>query len=558
MEVRTDYKFQASVSTDAFVDKTISSAMIGATKKNPKNREIREEYGFVPNRGVGYKEGTFTPQELLSKLTEGHVICQLFAPPSNRIRKDGSFGSSEKNNYNFKGAYFIGVDIDDTKYRTAEEFIKKLELKPTFYYTSYNNQKNGFGARFRMVYVFNQAIITPFLFRYFSLKLHTKIEKDTKEKIKDKCGLNCSQYFNGTNWHSKDIVFSYGITNYIYSLSDLSPSKDDILFFLDNNCFYKKTLNFYEEGEIRYLRNIVLNSNLLHTCFSDWQKNEHYFCDDIKMECSQTLISDMSRLTYDEFMKYNRHRFCYFYRIEKDEWTNFNDKVKYQYVDENYFSLYYNVSKICDGQGRRKKLYQRMCLRRLMKPSVDADTLLFNAYEDLHRFFDNDSKSVSNVITIDELVKNVETVMIKDIGEIEKDLSEIIEYLKSKRPKGGRIYKFNGKTEVGERNTIIKNVRWTMIAENYDCFYSLKNNIQILKTMGIDVSDRTLHRFCDEYDISTKGEYDKILMKYYNFKFSQRRNLAMLTEMGFKISLGKLNKLVKQYTDEALDLRKAG
>jgi hypothetical protein len=135
---------------------------------------------------VGYKKGTFTPQELLDKLTEGHVFCHIFDPTRCRRRKDRTFGNSEKKNENFRCSYIIGVDIDETKYKTAEDFIEKLELKPTFYYTSYRNQQEGLGARIRMIYIFIQPIDSPYLFRYFSWKLHKKIEKDTKEKIKDK------------------------------------------------------------------------------------------------------------------------------------------------------------------------------------------------------------------------------------------------------------------------------------------------------------------------------------------------------------------------------------
>ena len=101
--------------------------MIGSTINNPQNRKIRKEYGFRPNRGVGYKKGTFTPQELLDKLTEGHVFCHIFDPTRCRRRKDGSFGNSQKKNENFRCSYIIGVDIDETKYKTAEDFIMKLE-----------------------------------------------------------------------------------------------------------------------------------------------------------------------------------------------------------------------------------------------------------------------------------------------------------------------------------------------------------------------------------------------------------------------------------------------
>lgn len=553
-----NFKFKASVSLDAYQDKTISNAMIGS-RKVEENRRIRNEYGYDSRKGVGYLEGTYTPRELLGKLTEGHVFCQLFDPL--RIRKDGTFGSSEKNNHNFRGAYVIGVDIDGTKYSTPEEFIGRLEFKPTFFYSSYRNQIEGFGARFRMMYVLKEPIRDRYHFRYFAWLLHQKIEADTQEIIKDKCGLNCSQYFNGTNKNNKGLVFSSGITNIIYEFKDFSPTKGDFLSFLNNNCYYSKSLTIEEKSDIEFLKKILLTSNSTTTYYDDWQKNEHLLLEhnlsvgsgdhhkielDKRLVCSKSLISDMSRLEYDEFMKYNRHKFSYYYRVEKDEWVMVNDLVKYQEVNDSYFSLYYHSARILDKQKRRKKLYQRMCLRRVMMPSVDADTLLFNAYEDLHRFCDNDPKTVGNVITIDELVKNVRSAMNKDIGEIEDELSDIIEYLKSKRPKFGRIYKFNGELGLGARNSLFKVVNWAMIAENYDCSLSIKENLKVLLEQNIRSSERTLYRFCKEYGIDPKGTNDdmKMMMEHYDHSLSLRMNHKRMQEMGYKISLGKLGKLV--------------
>lgn len=555
MFIDENFEFQVSVSAESFVDKTICNAMIGSTKKNQRNREIRKEYGFKPNRGIGYLEGTYTPKGLLDKLTEGHVFCNMFSPL--KRRRDGTFGSTEKSHINFTGSYVIGVDIDGTRYKTAEDFIEQINFKPTFYYTSYSNQQDDKGARFRMIYVFDQPIRDPYHFRYFSWKLHQKIESDTNEMIKDKCGLSCSQYFNGTNKNNKDLVVSYGITNNIYEFKDFVPTKGDFLSFLNEKCYYKRSLKDYEKMDIEFLKKTI-SSIPTNTYYDEWQKNEHFTSDsavrrgdhktetDKNVMCSDGLVSDMSRLDYDEFMKYNRHKFCYFYRVERNDWVMVNDMVKYQEIDDDYFSLYYHSTRICDGHKRRKKLYQRMCLRRIIRPSVDADTLLFNAYEDLQRFCDNDSRTADNVITIDELVKNVKSAMNKTIDEIQKELSEYIGFLKSKRPKGGRIYKFKGVCSTGARNSLMKDVRWSMFAENYDCSLSVKENILAFKDIGIEVSERTLYRFCKVYGISTKGNKSSDMMEHYDYRLSLRKNLLKLKDMGYKISLGKLRKLVEE------------
>ena len=212
-----------------------------------------------------------------------------------------------------------------------------------------------------------------------------------------------------------------------------------------------------------------------------------------------------------------------------------------------------------------------MCLRRVINPNVDADTLLFNAYEDLNRYFDNSGENGANIITVDELVKNVEWAMSKTIDEIEEDFSDTLEYLRSKAPKRGIIYKFPPKvfrkfdeeTEKYENrnnmtlvNSAIKDVIWGLIGEYYDLNLSVKENLSLLKENNINVSERTLYRFCKENGINTKGEKENIdsqMMEEYNFSLSIRENLEILKNKGYKISRGKLANLVKEYNSNKED-----
>ena len=116
----------------------------------------------------------------------GHVFCHVFNPYY--IRKDGTFGSSQKTKRNFVYSQIIGVDIDETGYSSPHQYIDTLRIKPTFWYTSYshlkyNEEKNYGGPRFRLIYVFNSYIDNPYYFRYCASKLNKMIEEDTGEKI---------------------------------------------------------------------------------------------------------------------------------------------------------------------------------------------------------------------------------------------------------------------------------------------------------------------------------------------------------------------------------------
>lgn len=191
-----------------------------------------------------------------------------------------------------------------------------------------------------------------------------------------------------------------------------------------------------------------------------------------------------------------------------------------------------------------------MCLRRVIRPDVMADELLFNAYEDLHRFFDNSGKDGANVITIDELQRNVECAMRLSIEDIEQDYSEMLSFLRSKTPKSGRIYKFKGVTTLAERNHALKAVRWQIISDNYDWSITPRENYDYLQMIGVDVSIDTIYRFCKENEIPTNISrlyYNSQMMKQYDETLSLRDNLKKLQSLGYKISLGKLSKLRKTH-----------
>ena len=547
MRIDPNFTFAVSLSQESFADKIIANAMIGRST-DEKNTEIRKEYGFT--RGVSYERVTITPTTLLTSLTQGKCACQLFNPK--RPRKDGTFGTTDKRYENFAGAYCVFVDIDETKYKDMRAFIDRLSLKPTFAYTSYSNQQPGKGARFRLCYVFSKPVQEKFHFRYLASKVYEKIERDTNEAIRDKCGLSPAQYMNGTNKAATNIIFDEFFTGSIFDYPDFSCSDDDFIQYLRRYCDYSVS------QQRRYKRDIdsflyslcddkerktsdISYNNITQTITTDKKMNTRF---------SERFVCDMERLSYEEFMKEYRHTIEYFWRKEDNEgWTLMLTDygyVEYQDVPEGYFSLPYYSHRIKDGQARRKKLYQRMCLRRVMRPDVLADDLLFNAYEDLYRLMDNSGKDEANIITIEELQRNVEDAMKLSVEEIETDYKDMLAYLRGKKTKHGKIYRFGRATTTGERNRAIRAVRWQEITDNYDWTQTPQENLKNLEVMGIDVSIATIYRYCKEHKIPTNvGKFytDAMAMKMYDETLSLRANHKKLQEQGIKISLGKLCKL---------------
>lgn len=559
----SNYKFYASVSSEAYFNKEISGAMIGTTK-DENNRKIRKQYGYQANKGIGYKECEVTPNELLNLLINGHVFCHLFN--AKQVRKDGTFGSSQKKDDNFNGSYCIGVDIDETGYSSISDYINTLEYKPTFYYSSYSNKT--YKPKFRMVYVFNELIEGKYFFRYCAWQLNSKIEIDTDEEITDDCNLRCSQYFNGTNINNSDLVVEFGITNNIYSFYDFDITEYGYIKFLEHDCYYKTKnkerridinnllYSYYNTNNVSYS---VSTINYSTTYYNDLQKCEQSSYEEndninsttttvsIKRdyEYNPTLVNDMARLEYDEFMKYNRHNYQYFYRAEKTEWI---DNV-YQYIDEDYFSLYWNAKTVQDGNKRRKKVFERMCLRRVLKPNVDIDTIIFNAYEDIHRFFNNDD----NVLNTDYIISNAVRCFSLSIDDIKEMYSDNIEFLKSKKPKSGIILKRNV-GNLAERNSYLKSIRYNLIDDYFDCNCTVQENLEFIKSNLFQISEKTLYNYCKDRGIDTKRNKknsDEEILSVYDSSLSIRKNIEVMKKLGIKVSIGKLQKLITEINTDS-------
>ena len=98
---------------------------------------------------IRYHRHTLTQKSLMIVLKSGYCVAHCFKT------QNDVFTQSEKTNDNFEYTQMIGIDIDDCE-TDMETFIKRLEKKPTFAYTTFSNGVKG--NRFRMIYLFNQKI----------------------------------------------------------------------------------------------------------------------------------------------------------------------------------------------------------------------------------------------------------------------------------------------------------------------------------------------------------------------------------------------------------------
>lgn len=570
MEINTDFRFEVSISKDAYKSKEETNA---ATASGDEGKARRKALGLTNK--ICFKEQEVTVEQLLERVLEGHTFCYLFGgfPPNTDektyVRKDGYFTMSGKADCFFKGSYVVGVDIDDTAYESAEEFISKLSLHPTFWYTTFSNKqkdKNKDGildARFRMMFVFDRIIGDKYFFRYVSSVIHHLIEKDTQEKITDPCGKSCSQYFNGTNYDDSNLTVDFGISNIIYSFSDFQISDSGYLDFLNQNCKYKSlTPKIKMDIQIRRCAllsksNVFINQPTttapLHPSALD--KSAHQKQNSTVVEFDMRLITSYYNFSFDEFRKRNSHYHHYVYRTERaDGWEYFKD-IKYQRCNEDYIELLWICEKIPIGGHRPTIILQRAVLRRIMEPSMTPTDLLYNLILDREwNFVNTDDK-----LSLQKLKDIVKVCFTYNIEELKVAYKDVIDFAREKCGKKKFIIHWTCKGKI-RANTLAKELRWEFLDSIYDRTKSVDENLRIFKDSDLDteldlyLSRNTLYNYCKGRDIHPREikkqiQLDK-LRALHDDRMSLREEVEFLKANGLPISMTTLRNYIKRLKEE--------
>ena len=551
-----NYIFQVSISKDAYKNKLETKAAVDDTDGQP----LREQLGI---ERICYYRIPVNSEKLLEYVLNGYTFCALFSNFSENDCKhvytlyNGSyFTAMGKAGEFFEGSYFIGVDIDDTQYHKTEELVSKLSLTPTFWYTSLSHmevEKNGIckGLRLRLIYVFDKLITDKYYFRYCASNLHKIIEYDLGEEVKDKCGLNCTQYFNGTNWNDKSISVEFEISNTIYSLSDISASDSGYYAYLNKYCEYKDPKQDIKSEIDNRICILSKHSNIINSStlqFVSECSNSIHIAGNQQIRISRELISQMS-LPWQEFYNKNKHKYPYIYRTEKTEWEKIGE-IEYQWCDESYFELSWISKKQTDGQHRRHSLFHRAWMRRLIMPEITPDILLFNLAVDRERFYDNSDRQLSTSV----LITKVKEAFAYDVDSlIERYKEKYEETIAKCRGKRFIIRKKPG-LKVNNRS-ISKELDWLFIDKVYDVNLTLSENIQALEDSGFIIKEDPLRRYCKDRGIIVLTPAEK---RYRRFKelhtdgLSFRKELEFLKQHGLDIELGTLQKYRARFQHENL------
>lgn len=574
MTENKDYTFFVSISKDAYTTKTM--ALVATAKDTPQNREKRKELGLEYK--MGFKQVEVNPQQLLTYALNGHSFCSLFGDFDTVdkydhpiLRNDGYFTMSGKSCQYFKGSYFIGIDIDNT-HLTTTEFIDRLTLKPTFWYTSLSHlqkDKNNDGildSRFRLVYVLDSKIEGELYFRYCAYCLSQIIRYDTQEQeCIDESAYSCSQYFNGTNIKSDTLTVEYGLSNFIYSVSDFNVSDSGFIDFLNQNCLYKSrgtiskklpliklALSNFSGRPVLSDSDIISQSSPTHLISESDKTGRSAFESEFDLEIDTTMILDYKRLSWEEFHKNYKQQYSLVYRTESPDWDVIHLKdqcIRYQICDADYLGLSWIVSKNGgrrkNGTQRRNTLFHRCWLRRIIKPDITPNEVLYNLIWDMGHFFDNsdgvlDEEFMLNKVrqcfeyTPEELIEKYRNVY-DDAVEESKRKKFIIHWMDRKKIRP---------------NSVSREIRWMLLDKIYDQRLTVDENLQIFKDSDIDqlnigLSRTTLYEYCKVrgYDkgVNLKSRKDRFRMLHLD-GMSLMEEKRYLEECGLKLSKTTISK----------------
>ena len=518
MEVKYNFKFRVNVSNDYYVKKTDASACL--------SKDGAKSIGKVK---MAFREQDVTVDEFLQYALNGYAFCNLFHFDTNQSywfetgngqryqttplykngKNKGCMRIEFKSDRFFIGAQTVFVDIDLTRFELIPEYLACLTYKPTCVYMSYSDKLEKdkvTSRRFRMVYVFDRIMGKDDL-NVISQTITDSIIKDTGEPMKDDCGTRVSQYFNGVYGNEECYV-----SDCIYSRLDFPDSLPEVEVVMPEKPTKEK------KPEVEF------DSQLLH---------------------------DMGSMDYETFMHYNSWKYRYIYKTQRDEWID----GLYQLTDDSYIQLWWVRERIKDGHHRRRTLSKFACLRRLMEPDIDQDTLLFNMFVDLHRFIDNSD----GIITIETLKRRVKSVVKMSQEELEDYCDYEIGYWKEHRPKF--IYHLSAFNKT-QRMTgkITTAIRYSEIDGKYDQTRSVKENAEAL-----DIPVRSLYRYCDERGIEknpakgmtykqqreankeARNDKKARFMLLYDPTLSLGKNREKMMKEGLKLSKNTIREWSKGY-----------
>ena len=440
-----NYTFEVSISTEGF------------DHKPNKNTEIPSLRYYKTTTDIG---------GFVESILSGHCYTTVYP--------FDSFCMKQKTDSNFSHSSFISLDFDKRNVDMTT-FVDNLEFKPTIAYTTSQNGLEGCGYRYRLIYCFEDRIESN---EEYEKCVCSVLEANhiAIADVDDK-SFKASQFFIGNGTDNAEV----STNNIIYSIKDFNQYSLLYKEFLDTkkNKSSKNTYNSKKDNK-NHIQQPPYNMNLI-VHFENKQFEEDFW--NLRMEeiigkyIGAYPPQDNTPLpTVDDDTPYIL--FPKDYTEIRRYWTKRNEG---------------RAIKIKDGQGRRKKLFFNGVIRRLINPNITFDHLLFNLLFELFYYISN--YKAENIIGKKEIFNIAKDVMKADLSKYEGLRGTKRKYIANPNYCVKHNLSKQKVSAIAAKELCMGNNKRNKIGKLYDYSLTDKQNSEMMKEYGLDVSEKSIQRW---------------------------------------------------------------
>lgn len=487
-------------------------------------------YQVKPKENVGkitfQEHDNLNVGQTLALLCMGRCLCANYKHKGDNLRMH------EKKADNFISTHFVFVDCDGSDIG-ATEFTSLIneEYKPTCYYSSYSDDKNG-TRRFHLIWFFNEGLnyIQAQTTGKFLNSVCVKAAEGKNVAI-DTCNNPCQMLFGSFMPNEK------GNTNKLYTYNDIISSDE----------FQEFDMNDVEEKEVKHA----------HKAKKTAKNRENVPFIDFNM--IKSFLKDSDAVFFEKYRE-SYYRGWVNYRYEKaDEWLLSPDSlISYQYTDENYFALPYYIHNghfsESSSESIKNWFMRELAISMLINQGCDINRVAFRLLLKI-REQNVDSEGLLDKHTIIGAMERTATMTTQ---EIEKEYAERLSFLrKVSKLKSGIIIRKNKQNRDFGYNTLLSMVKKELVLSVVSGMETPKEAFQIVseKFPRLNFTLKWVQTFFTEMSFCTEQKMTKIGMQLKAIRelleedknLSVRKLLALLKERkGITIGIATLQRRLKE------------
>lgn len=369
-----DFRFDLTVSDQAF------------EKKLPKGSPIYSTITFT--------QRNISIEEFAELILQGHLFSGVY--------NKQHFPIKYKTKDNFICTNAIAIDIDDSDC-SMDDYLTTLPYTPTIAYETFSNLQEGYGYRYRFVYVFEDTIDgNAYGVMYNAVCNANHIVSSSN----DQSMKSCNQMFYGTANASNLINFGKTYSTCVF--------KD----YMDNESVQLQSLIYNNTHHNKALK---LDSNQTFN-FNDKSFEKQWQCGndiEVLMSMRHYQTSECTQLDFNE----------------GELWRDLDDEHYYEIKRKWEARLVFNGGtykrtpvnrRLKNGEHRRKKIFLSLMRRRLINPTLTLEHLCYAALYELHFFIDN--TDTKDYITSQQLKEIAVCAMNTDLERYSEKLRENKKY----------------------------------------------------------------------------------------------------------------------------------